>query len=433
MKASNGIIARLTALIKQHPLRFIITLSGVILLTELACFGPTFFFDTKDYFNAWNNISQGSIDLLRTPSYPIIVGLVSTICGNHAGYVIVLIQIATCLISIKYFWFLSYKLSSNKKISFASTILYALLPGICDYSLVLMTESFAISGVIFLIASLVKIYDSFKYRYSIAIVFLTLFLIFLRPALLYILVLMPIVGVIWLLKKREPQFVALLTATILSCILLYGYCRAYENKTGVFMISSVSLINDEMLIHMEDFDKLLSFDKEPSIKILNKYAKVNSFEFKWDWIQDLQHSFSIKDHAKFVCDSKSQIGFKWYTHAIIRFYDSMGSPMLKSYIDNQFLNCYLPWYIPIRMNVAYDILLIYIVLNFCLFLRHKSFSWINVTLVLACLGNIGVMVIGSYADWDRLFVPSIPITLLIGAQLINCVKRKNIEYCTLLN
>jgi hypothetical protein len=387
--------------------------------------------DSLGYFVAWDNILQNGIDIIRTASYPIFIGVISKICGSYADYGIAIAQIAIFLVSVRYFWFLCYRVSSSKKITFWLTAIVALAPGISDYAITLLTESLSVSGVILLVTLLVKINDCFKYRYAVSIVLLTTFLVFMRPALLFLLVVFAVLFLI-LAKNRMKKQAATVFAT-LAVVLgsLYGYCKFFESKTGVFAMSGISYVNDEYLMFSEDITDRISMSDPVLSEFFDRLKSENSpiSSVSWSWRSIAsQEPYSLQVHRDFLNEAKHQLGLTWYNRALMRFYETSSSVIVRSrYFEHSNIFNAIYSIMPFKLSIVYYIIAVYGLILLLNLLKKREINWLSWTLLLSCCGQIAVMVIGSFSDWGRLFLPTFPLALIMLGQLISKL-RVSVKY-----
>ena len=152
---------------KYLKLRYIYILSFLLCIYLTYVFKVDITFDTPTYINAWSSILEGHIDKWRTPTYPVFLGLMRIICGEQYLCYVVVLQHLVFLVSIRYFYLLMQYSITNIKISFFLTLLYAVYPCVATYNCCIETSTFAVTGSVFLLYSILKLYKTSCFRYGI--------------------------------------------------------------------------------------------------------------------------------------------------------------------------------------------------------------------------------------------------------------------------
>jgi hypothetical protein len=266
----------------------------------------------------------------------------------------------------------------------------------------------------------VKLYDSPRQKYFWGLFPLVLFLIFLRPALLYIIIALAILAVYWFFTKQNKQAIYISIPIIISLAALYGYNKAIESKTGVFTISTISAKNDYTILFTEP-------GITDNVKIENPEISQVIEENNNEGIEEREYNRKLdnipfKQSYETLQCIKKQIGLKWYLRSYLRFCSSAKYTGLENYALSIHLLSLLEQFIPIRLSVYYFIILVYIFVLIALYHLKRKINWLSWLMVLMCCGQIAVMSIGSYSEWARLFVPCTPLVMLITAHLLSAIK-----------
>jgi len=267
-----------------------------------------------------------------------------------------------------------------------------------------MTESLATCGVIFLITLLIKLYDSEYTRYAVGFCLLFIFLTFLRPALLYMGIVVGCIALIWLCQKRIKPCVTIIGSVAITVVLLVFYSHAVEKVCGIPTVSTVSVINDVEIIHLEtDCWNDSTYHAITSQPLHEQYVQVNKV--------------------------RKDMGNKWHLLALKRIVKAGNDPILRG-----------AWGIPtikaietsifLSLRMLYILLLVISIALFYRYAKHHEIHWLIVALCLVCFGQICVMTLGSYTEWSRLFVPAAPSALLLYAKCFDQIfKTRLYRYC----
>jgi hypothetical protein len=202
----------------------------------------------------------------------------------------------------------------------------------------------------------------------------------------------------------------LLVVVGISLATLFCYCEQMQSKTGVFTTSSVQP-NNEYVIAC-NIGLLTSKNvTDPTIR-----QRVLEFEKKGvrDNVWDVPNFWDLplKQQVDEIQRIKSHNIVEWY---------------VKTFLDNLRRSCTddISGCNHVDFPIVYLLLLItgvYLVYDW---FRTHTCQIVTLFLWLMCVGNIMVNLLGSYAEWTRLFVPSIPMFIMLLAVMSNLFK---IEY-----
>jgi hypothetical protein len=127
-------------------LYIIYILSAVIAIAIAASEGICIVWDSTSYIDAWNSLYF----YVRTPVYPLLIGLMKIILGNGFLWGVVVVQNMLFLLSLPYLYDLLEWVTSSDRIAFWLTLLYGIHPGILCWNNYIMTEYLAIILIIFI-------------------------------------------------------------------------------------------------------------------------------------------------------------------------------------------------------------------------------------------------------------------------------------------
>lgn len=402
----------------------------IVSIYAIASFGVTDSFpDTISYISAWDNIVHGQIDKLRTPIYPVYLGLAKVIFGLESfEYYAVIGQYLFFLLSIAPFHSICHRLISNSRIVFWTTVFYAVNPFIFSWSACILTESLAISGIIFLMYFIIRLYDSFSYLRLFAATLLLVALLMLRPAFIY---LIPVVLVSWgyLLMKPEKrrQAIAVISSTVFACLVLISYMSAYRQQYGLYATSQVSTVNRWLIARQYGLinpdviaDSAFRADIRESYRlhgeryegaISDPYCEGMQAEEKFFF-----NKYDVRTINEVLDASFFSHPFKDMSKAIGRAYKASSKPLF-------FLYAKLGWMeslsdcLQFRMQHLYFFLTLYFVFLLVIVIRQRYVPWITISMFLFTISNLILVIVGAPEEWNRLVLPSFPISIILFAQL----------------
>ena len=410
---------------------------AIVNITLLISFGHIYTHpDTSSYVEAWNTITSGNIDPLRTPTYPLFLGLMMTVFGENFMLPAVIGQYFVFLCSIYCFHYISRQTNLKEQYAFWTTLIYAVCPGICTWCNSILTEGLAMSGCVIFIYSMVKLkehlslYSAFLYCGILAL------LIFLRPALIYILPITLLTWVGWIYRKefRKQSLVGIAGIIVVTAMLL-SYMATYKQKYGLFATSNVGVLNGYFidrwhgLLHPEEIENdSLRVDIQKSVDkyglfwtshIPNRWAEED--QILWEETYYITNKYNHSELSQVFRESMLHHPLGHIASVLYRA-DWAGKQTLLQCHGGMFWGILCGWCLGyITISLLYIVLIIYLFIMIYR-IKHKHVSWITLITFLMGVANLAVAVAGAQEDWNRLIAPSLPFYLLIFADLCRYIK-----------
>lgn len=341
--------------------------------------------DTETYIRAADVLSIGSIDAFRTPVYPALIAAFRFIFGSEVWpYALSAAQIIVYIVSARYFYLLARSVSLDSTFTFWIIAFYLLWSDNVRYECLILTEGLAVPCYIFLAWFAMKCITGPSISVFLRVVLLTAFLIYLRPAFIYLLPLLIVYFAILFYRSTSFRARRNIAFGLIGIIIIGGSLAMYRSemaeKYGIHTISTVTIYNNA---HFYDVDKVVNdtTTMAESEKIINGF---------------------MREHPGKVA---AVIGRRFFRDA---FYESL----LPSNAHG------LCWLGP---NIFFYWICIMI------FSAMAIYSWIKTcmmplkTLLLISLSaSLALTVIcGSYFDWGRLYLPAMPCFLILFAKLLS--------------
>jgi hypothetical protein len=410
MRKIKDIAKSILAFSKQHPLIVITLVSLICLFIVSKLYGYVVSCDTQSYQYAADLLSHGHIDVLRTPCYPLVIAICQKLTSPDSYGLLVFVQTIVFYWSVYTLYWTMLRLGIARNIAGGVTFIVAVNPMFLGSQISIMTESFAVSFSIFLVSYFVKWIYGGGWRDFCGIAGCTLFLVFLRPSFMYMLVAMLIIVVVLLLRAEYKKSIQL-TSIVCVCIgLLFLYCKNIEAQTGIFTPSTVCIINDygnaAKIGKLRPENITDTVIKRRAIEAEQKYGRGAGpcvDDLPWKQVYDEFSNMKRKD--KLV--------------------------LLKFFVVNarESAENKNTWYYGYHVDFGLTYLFLMSVCGYFVYnvMRRRRNSVIAMFLWLMCVGNIFVDLLGSNAAWSRLFLPSVPLVLLLIALVCNrfkitCVK-----------
>ena len=388
--------------------------------------------DYLSYLKAWDeHLSQGEIDKFRTPLYPLYLGLMKTIFGSHFTLGAIIGQYIVFLLSIRAFYAIAYWFIHSEKIVLGTTLIYAVYPGIIHWSNSLMTESLAISGTVFLLYGVMRLYDRYSTAWTVITAGLMILLLMLRPIFIYLL---PTLFLAWIIAFRKSnkrkQAISGLISPCFATWALMAYMAVFYHAYGIFSTSSVSTYNrwymarESGLLKPEVIDNpALRTDVEKSIQLYGK-----QFDFKkgdlWDETDSIIEKYDLATLNKVL--NASTISQPLENLAKVAD-TTMKASTFKLAVPASEMSFVLSDLLSLNMAVIYLILIIYTIVLVRWMFNHRQIPWFSSVLYMVGVSHLIIVLIGAQGEWYRLIVPSMPIYILLIGQLCRTLNMKPIQ------
>lgn len=378
--------------------------------------------DTETYFYAWDNyLSRGEISSCRTPIYPLYLGLWTIISSEHYLFLSVIGQQLAFVISLYYLKRMLQWFTESKSIVRLSILGFSIV--VISWHNTILTESFAISGSIFFIYCLISFYQKGRYLHLIGTIIWLAFLVFLRPSFLFLFIVCLCAFGLYYQSNRRGALWGLLGVAFVGLLEL-GYCKCMEEKYGVFAPSEVGVDNGLQIAIVEGAISPDYSDKEEVKEILrqaSEYQGKDIFDIWTFWrSENIQETLSIAEKASIVTKSRKEYPAKWFVAVWHHYLEFLTMHFPK---DGGLFSILRMFVAGIELLIHGLVILYFLFCCYCAFVKKKILV-INIVLWLTVMGNLATILIGAQAEWYRLFLPSVPLLMIMIVQTYSFVCKK---------
>ena len=258
--------------------------------------------DSSGYINySFSNLLSGNING-RVPLYPLFLKLCHYFFGEIYLTIVVIIQKIISFVSVYYFYKALSYIFNNKKIIFLITFFYGINYYTISFDTVILTESLAISSMVFYIYLISEIIFNKKFNLIIISIIYTALLPFLRPTFLLIFA-MNIVLIIFLFILRREIEVKIIINTVIVAFLCFGslfsYSYMFSKKYGIFTISDP--MPRQQLYNVMINTELYKLSNNQEFVESCEYAKSTDNE-NWQKMLIVYEKYGIKETSQIVSD-----------------------------------------------------------------------------------------------------------------------------------
>lgn len=392
--------------------------------------------DTCTYYEEYDggNILKGEFDYFRTPGYPYFIKFIKLFSSDDNSLYnnIVTAQKILFIVAVILVFLSMMKITKNKIISSIVTILVGILPNLVLFNTVILTEALGVFQIV-LLMYLVICYI-YKPRKLTAIItsLQILIMIMTRPGFIYLIpIYMVFIIFRYLMNKKELKEAIVAFISIIICsILVLGYCIRIKQLYGSFMISSVTYLNDLVLIADS---KTFTETSNENLKNVMQEIKGDSDDeaLSWDAARAITniHIFNNNPEIKqFVKEAK--FNAKYLRYIANKIYNTgfltIGT-LNDLTTDSDVIKMLQLFMMPI--NFALVAILIFVIAIYLIYKLFKDckVDWILAVFFVLIFANYFTLMIGAPFEQQRLFITSIiPLVMCIG-YIISRINIKNDE------
>jgi hypothetical protein len=401
----------------DRPL-FLIYIIACCAYVLLFLFGPRISFsDTGSYYYAKNLLLyEGKLDHIRTPLYPLFLGLTNT------PTITILFQYLIFIFSIAFFYAILNILNINKRLIFVFMLVYIMHPVIIFQHSQLLTESLSLSLSVFFVYFLVKYIVEGRYKFCWALHILLLILIFLKPAYLFLFAIS--FGILLYImvfnKKNFHLWKVHLLALVLSITFIVGYQSMIKKDYGVFGITAVSDVNLYWMlrkVNLIDTTSIQANKLKEDIIAHTEDANCGAMyvleTYGWPELHRIVN-LSLKKNIKSFLFGRDISRIRAENFANIVGGVSIGGNLW----NILFLSSGITFY---QLSV---LLLLYFCLLLHFFLKTKIIPIISFAFFIYTFVNLLTILFLTPNDYGRIIIPSLIVILLIIMQMVSWLLHK---------
>lgn len=223
---------------------------AIIVLMLFSLTPPIKAFDTAYYLLAGDNLWHGEIDCLRTPVYPLLLKICSLPWdGRGMEALMTILQSAVFLVSVWAFHDMLRRLIKRDVIVLLCSLYYAAIPA--GWANEMLTESLSISLTVILTRELVCFLQGAGWRRALRISLLLTIMVFLRTNFIAFFAVIPLTIIcdatnrhFVMDRTHKAGYWTVLLFLLIPAGSYLGYCKAYENKYGIFGASISTATTD---------------------------------------------------------------------------------------------------------------------------------------------------------------------------------------------
>lgn len=233
---------------------------AMIIWQRIICGDIAYTGDSMSYFLAWNLLKDFHPDYVRTPIYPFILRLIYSVFDvKTANFAMQVIQWSVWIAGCRWTWLILRHMHISKTISTAVVIFLMAFPGTWIWNNCLMTECWASAFIPLLVLQLIRYRETKKTPVIILGGTLMFLLVYLKPQLMFLVVLW---GIAWGVATFDDKFhfriVLLISAFVAGSLLFYKWsmhrCYLQNNLSTVSPRNNYCSLRMAGLIHVDEIE-----------------------------------------------------------------------------------------------------------------------------------------------------------------------------------
>jgi len=370
-------------------------------------------FDTASYLFAKDQLlTYFKLDALRTPLYPFFLA----ITYNRIGTIIV--QNIIFLISIRFFYSILKMLLSNRRLIFVCMLIYVIHPAFIAYNSQLLPESLSVSLCTMYLFFLIRYIRQEKTKDCWIFHILTIILIFIKPAFLFLLGISAGLFIYQVFFRRNIRRIGLFILPMIIVISSVGlYSLQMKKDHGIFNLSAVSDINMYWIMAEHG---LIDYESIENEKIKSD-LKMRTFEVSVGEVLYVYHTYGWKEIRSIVQVSMEKNRRAFLSgDAITKFRLNNFKEVVGGGPIGNFWKV-VSFFFSITFFQLITILGVYFFLIVYSFFKTRKIPIVSITFFVYIAVNLFMMFFFIFNDSSRLAVPMLSVSLLIIAQLTEFV------------
>ncbi len=411
-------MSRLITYCKANPLYTILGLTAIVELLIAIFIGPREWPDSGGYYEAGDNLLRGEMDMTRTPVYPALFAFAQLIAPGIKLWIVGFLQNIAFFVSIICFFKTAREIKCSMTVTVVATCIYIFSSQILSHNMGMVSEPLTVSLGVYQLYFFIKWLRANKWKYFSGNLAMSVLLLFTRPSFVYLIIAFAILAVIFLAARHYRRSLQMLACCAVMGSLLYGYCKIIESKIGVLTPSTVTIINEYAIADKAGYLKPENIT-DPEIK--QRAIEYRDRNYTGTiWYDADFHTVNYKQYNNELKLLKGNLLHWWITAIKVNISGFLTTPVV-TFIGPRHLwglNMFLTfWQLCIILAVMAVVMTVYSI-------RRRTLPIFSIFLWLMCMGNIAVNLLGSFAEWSRLFMPSVPLFILLCAGACTFVRFK---------
>ncbi len=247
----------------------------------------------------------------RAPLYGILLDLLDFLFGDMRFTIMVILQIAVSFVALVYLYKAFRMVGIRRCLSIAIIFAYGLSLSSSTWNICVLTESFSISGFIFVLYNIFCFVRYGKLYNGIAATCITFFLVFLRPQFLLHYAVLGCYFVLRAFLEQKSRIVSCKIIGVFSIgiVFILIYCSLFYNVHGIFSISTAKgrqqlyvCIDQNLYKNYPDKEIVNAIDNELN-RLTEKDFVRNDFDDQVDELHELFSSVSPTNTNSIVSET----------------------------------------------------------------------------------------------------------------------------------
>lgn len=398
--------------------------------------------DGYSYFDAWETLKSGRPDSLRTPIYPVLIGVIKEIFGKANALVIIpVLHWILYIVSLRGIWDIGNWIGLNRPANIVVMLVLIMIPGFWCFNHISMAEILSLSEMVLLLW-LSGLYIKQNRVYLIYLSGATLIvMIFTKPMFIFMIPIMAAFwGVLW--ERGKSHLIAGAVSVLTSIILISAYCYCMARVYSVNSLTIASSYNNYYCLRVdglilpeeiknEDLRERFShmYEKHPGGWDKTQPYWDEMWQLSWQELDYLVET-AVSNHPGEAVDGilnrfkKSMRASQFYTPVeelgLSPEYDSVivGWDGISRNEPGGYIYPMVRWLI-VPMCIGGAIALVFIYLWLRNWLVTRRFPYLPALIAATYISAYVTTVVGAPDSWGRILTPVNPLLPIMAGSIVS--------------
>lgn len=371
--------------------------------------------DSQTYLGYSANLLLGQVEDYRTPVYPYFIRLIKLFGTTNLIQNVVFAQSVISFLTIIVFYKTLKNILKKRVVIVIATLIYGILPSTLNFDQCILTESFSISALVVFLYFVVSYLKQPAIYKAVLFTFYIFFLIMLRPAFIFLLLVIILFWIIRVIVQKTEWKMSLagLAASTVCILLIIGYSHLNYTCNNVNNISIVSTVNQ--------LDILIDYNiyTDKSDPGLSNYIKTNIHKYNREDLSD--SIFTLFSPGRIASYDKNctlhhfPVYLQKSLEKIIKTRTSSTSVIyaeFKEGASGRWIEV-MSNILSLKFCFLYLLLIFDFIFIIYLWVKSKEMPWLKICIWTIITAQFMTALLGAPNESERLFVSALPFIIVL--------------------
>lgn len=420
----GGISSRLT-----YKLILVLALAEILLMMYLSGWKGYDTADTMSYYYAFEEISELRPNSWRTPVYPLIFGGIWEVAGETiARIIVVLLQVILFFVSLAFLRRSCDLLWKNEKLTYLIVAVYSLWPPVPSLTCSLLTEGMAIPLTVVLTFFFLRAIKSQSWKLMSVIGILSIFLVFLRPSFLFLLLFIPFWGILICLRRFSRASLYAAVASVITAslgwMLVCCYTNMMEREYGVPVFTQVADYNSYFLLRESGALSPETVTNPECRELVESYLQKENYDIYegYEELVELSAKMDAVEFYEMIRENMNIHKMDILKGLVDRTYRTSQSRLNYLGLTNRLSHLIAPF----SINFGFYFIIVVVIFGAIVlqFFCRNDFPVLTFLIWSLSISITFVAIAGAMNDWARLVSNGQCLWMMLLGSIFNCFKQR---------